>query len=131
MRGLYTGGSVPSALFSFEGFLLYHPGLYQASPGGMGACVNDMHCGPMNGKTCRMSMFCYRRGDRVPYADGLVVFLPFSPCLLVLLLVCPHVVSSHTLLWLFAAIVVGLYLFCARWVYVVSYTGCASLVACE
>ena len=58
MRGLHTGGSVPSTLFSFEGFVLYHPGLEQASPGGVGAGVNDMHCGPINGKTCKMSMFC-------------------------------------------------------------------------
>ena len=56
---------------------------------------------------------------------------PDAPRLLVLLLVCPQVLSSHTLLALFAAIVGGLYLCCARWVYVVSYTGCASLVACE
>ena len=54
-----------------------------------------------------------------------------APRLLVLLLVCPHVVSSHTLLSLFAAIVGGLYLFRARWVYTVSYTGCASLVTCQ
>ena len=55
---LVRRGSVPSTLFSFEGFLLYHPGLEQASPGGADACVNGMHCGPINGKTCRMSMFC-------------------------------------------------------------------------